>query len=62
MLRALGCSKGFNFGTGNYRDALYLGDCDAGVWELCRLLDWEDDLQAVINGSSGGCSSARAQL
>lgn len=51
MLRALGYTKGFNFGAGNYRDALYLGDCDAGVWELCRLLGWEQDLRDVIAGS-----------
>ena len=28
--------RGFDFGERNYRDALHLGDCDAGVKELCR--------------------------
>lgn len=51
MLRVLGYTKGFNFGAGNYRDALYLGDCDAGVWELCRLLGWEQDLTDIIADS-----------
>ena len=26
----------FYWGEGNYRDALYLGDCDEGVREMCR--------------------------
>lgn len=30
------------------RDALFEGDCDAGVRELCRLLGWEDELDALI--------------
>lgn len=30
------------------RDALFLGDCDDGVRQLCRLLDWEADLDALI--------------
>lgn len=33
------------------RDALFLGDCDAGVKELCRLLGWEADLDALIADS-----------
>lgn len=24
----------------NYRDVIYEGECDLGVRELCRLLDW----------------------
>ncbi len=52
MLRALGYSKGFNFGEGNYRDAMYLGDCDEGVWELCRLLGWEKELQVLVDGAA----------
>ncbi|KAL4433418.1 hypothetical protein ABPG77_010271 [Micractinium sp. CCAP 211/92] len=47
-MRALGYRRGFNFGTGNYRDALFLGDCDDGVRQLCRLLGWEADLDALI--------------
>lgn len=50
-LCALGYTKGFDFGAGNYRDALYLGDCDAGVWELCRLLGWDQDLREMIANS-----------
>ena len=46
----LGVDKGFNFGQGNYRDALFEGDCDDGIWELCRLLGWEEELQALIDG------------
>ena len=30
------------------RDALYLGDCDAGVRQLCQLLGWEAELDALI--------------
>ena len=62
VLRALGFTKGFNFGAGNYRDALFLGDCDEGVLKLCRLLDWEDDLHAVIAESDEGCSSVQAKI
>jgi len=34
----------FYWGEGNYRDALYLGDCDEGVREMCRELGWEEEL------------------
>eukprot|EP00873_Tetraselmis_striata_P007124 jgi/Tetstr1/427388/TSEL_017552.t1 len=40
---------GFVFGEGNYRDALFLGDCDNGVAELASLLGWEDDLKALVD-------------
>lgn len=30
---------------GNYRDALFLGDCDDGVRQLCEALGWEEELQ-----------------
>lgn len=46
----LGWMKGFNFGNGNYRDALFEGDCDQGVWKLCGLLGWEKDLRQLIEG------------
>jgi NAD+-dependent protein deacetylase sirtuin 2 len=40
-------SRGFNFDDG-YRDALFLGDCDLGVRQLCRHLGWESDLDRLI--------------
>ena len=40
---------GFDFSEEtNYRDALFLGDCDAGVTALCRELGWEDDLASRV--------------
>ena len=30
------------------RDALFLGDCDDGVRQLCQLLGWEADLDALV--------------
>ena len=48
-LRQMGYKKGFNFGVDNYRDALFEGDCDAGIWDLCRELGWEDELQQLID-------------
>ena len=30
------------------RDALFLGDCDAGVRQLCRLLGWEGELDGLL--------------
>lgn len=42
--------EGFVFGKGNYRDALYLGDCDEGILDLCKLLGWEEELQKLISG------------
>lgn len=44
----LGQQKGFTFGAGNYRDALYLGDCDDGVRQLCELLGWQQELDALV--------------
>jgi len=32
-----------------YRDAAFVGDCDAGVVQLCRLLGWEDELARMCN-------------
>jgi len=45
-------ANGFNFGEGNYRDALCLGNCDDGVRELSQLLGWEHDLDALIQGGT----------
>ncbi|DBA77969.1 TPA: hypothetical protein ACH3X1_009129 [Trebouxia sp. C0004] len=47
-LKRLGVEHGFNFGEGNYRDVLYLGNCDDGTKELCKLLGWSEDLQKLI--------------
>ncbi len=50
-LKRLGVEHGFNFGDGNYRDVLYLGNCDDGTKELCKLLGWTEDLQKLIRES-----------
>jgi len=42
-----GARKGFFWGKNNYRDALYLGDCDTGVRELCEKLGWTDELETI---------------
>ena len=47
-LRKLGFNKGFIFGEDSYRDVLHLGDCDASIRRLCQLLDWEEELDALI--------------
>ena len=48
-LAGLGRGTGFNFDEEtNYRDALYLGPCDDGVAELCSLLGWKEDLDALV--------------
>lgn len=33
----------------NYRDAVELGDCDAGTRRLCQLLGWEEELVAACD-------------
>lgn len=48
-LRKLGFNKGFIFGRDSWRDVLHLGDCDDSIRRLCRLLDWEEELDALIN-------------
>lgn len=35
------------FGDGNVRDALHLGDCDDGVLQLAELLGWTAALKAL---------------
>jgi hypothetical protein len=47
-LKRLGVEHGFSFGEGNHRDVLYLGNCDDGTKELCKLLGWTEDLQKLI--------------
>ncbi|PRW45382.1 transcriptional Sir2 family isoform B [Chlorella sorokiniana] len=55
LLRALSLQTGgFCFEAGeNYRDAFFQGDCDDGVRQLCRLLGWESELEALI--AAGPC-------
>ena len=52
-LAGLGRGTGFNFDEEtNYRDALHLGKCDEAVFELCELLGWKSDLEALIANCS----------
>jgi|MDSW01.2.fsa_nt_gb NAD-dependent deacetylase sirtuin 2 len=48
IAKLIGRGTGFDFGETNRRDALHLGDCDAGFEELARLLGWEDELKALV--------------
>lgn len=60
-LRAGGYAKGFDFHPKtNYRDALYLGDCDSGVAELARLLGWEEELAALVAAGAAATAAASA--
>ena len=47
-LQKLGIGFGFNFGEGNARDVLYLGDCDNGARQLCEHLGWTAELDSLI--------------
>eukprot|EP00316_Scyphosphaera_apsteinii_P012173 CAMPEP_0119319850 /NCGR_PEP_ID=MMETSP1333-20130426/50509_1 /TAXON_ID=418940 /ORGANISM="Scyphosphaera apsteinii, Strain RCC1455" /LENGTH=417 /DNA_ID=CAMNT_0007326367 /DNA_START=21 /DNA_END=1274 /DNA_ORIENTATION=+ len=51
MLEALGLQTpgAFDFSDTNYRDACYLGDCDAAVRELAQLLGWLPELEAAVS-------------
>ena len=42
---------GFRFDRGNYRDALFLGDCDEGVERLADLLGWGEDLTKLARAA-----------
>lgn len=70
LLRAMGYSgaasqdPGFDFGPEtNYRDALFLGDCDAGCARLAEMLGWGDDLRALVreHGCRNDLSGAPAR-
>ena len=50
--------SGLNFGETNTRDALYLGDCDEGVLELCRRLGWDEDLRALAKRAGNPVGAA----
>ena len=56
MLERLGLcdSSALDFGPSNFRDALRLGDCDAGVTELASLLGWSEELAALLDHRSEG--------
>lgn len=43
-----------------HRDALFLGDCDDGVRQLCQQLGWEDELDALIAAGRAQFEQARA--
>lgn len=50
-LKRLGVSRGFDFTKKKgVTDALFLGDCDEGVRQLCEKLGWGEDLEKVMNG------------
>lgn len=57
-------SFGFDFSESNYRDALFLGDCDAGVRQLAGLLGWGQELEELCQKATsmrahcGGLSRA----
>eukprot|EP00976_Prorocentrum_cordatum_P060254 1175820-Prorocentrum_minimum.AAC.4 len=38
----------FNWGVGNTRDALYLGNCDDGVEKLVDLIGWREEFDALL--------------
>ena len=35
-----------------YRDVCYIGDCDEGVRELCSLLGWEGEVEAILRSTA----------
>jgi hypothetical protein len=43
----LGDSDGFDFSETNYRDACFLGDCDAGARALAKACGWGDELERL---------------
>eukprot|EP01047_Picozoa_sp_COSAG01_P000614 COSAG01_NODE_12_length_41732_cov_160.472964_8_plen_388_part_00 len=49
MLR--GTAEGFDFGEHNYRDALFLGDCDEGSRALASACGWGDELDRLCVGA-----------
>ena len=49
IMLLMGHDAGFRFGDAtNYRDACYLANCDDAVKELAMLLDWGDELDALV--------------
>jgi len=57
-LRSRGYTKGFNFSQGNYRDALFEGNCDDGVRTRAQLLEWDKELEDLIQAAGGSASTA----
>ena len=52
---------GFDFGESNYRDALYLGDCDEGASRLAGLLGWGEELEAMVKEAAEKCRGRQQQ-
>ena len=40
-------------------DRFFEGDCDDAVWQLCALLGWEAQLQAVLDAAPKGAAAAK---
>jgi hypothetical protein len=61
-LLGMGGGGGFTFekDQGAYRDVLHLGDSDDGVRELCKLLGWEQELDALIDAAPDPSRAAAA--
>ena len=54
--------RGFVFnGDGCYRDILVQGDCDEGTRQLCGLLGWRDELEALVSESKAASDPAHAK-
>jgi len=53
--------NGFWWGEGNLRDALYQGDCDDGVLELCQELGWDGDLLRLRKEGTRRAEALRAR-
>ena len=61
-LSRLGLGRGFVFnGDGCYRDVLVQGDCDEGTRQLCGLLGWSDELEALVSESKAASDPAHAK-
>lgn len=48
-LKRMGYNKGFDFESSNRRDVALLGDCDEMVIELCKKLDWHEELEQLMS-------------
>lgn len=48
-LKRMGYDKGFDFASSNRRDVALLGDCDDMVIELCKKLDWHEELEQLTS-------------
>ena len=49
LASAVSGEQGFQFNKmENYRDVALLGTCDEGIWILCELLGWQEELRALM--------------